>query len=500
MRLPNPPAAAAAGALFVLALGAPGARGQDVRPDTLASVVGRSLQELVAALPGQPVTLRQVVSTALERSLDLEVARTQRHLADATLQTERGIFDPSLVAGWAETRDPNASGRSGTWSAGLAQALPWGTELGVALQGARTPAAGGAPTGHAADLALSLRPPLLEGLGTLGAGVPAAREGRRAAAAELARAQESAVAGVELAFWDLGEAEATQAVLQRSFEIAEALLFRNRQLADRQLVPEVDVITAQSGVALRRAGLISARQAREDAAERVIYLAWGAGASEQLAATTGPLTPAAAPTFAALPGAVDPRALEEDALAARQDAAAAAAYLAGAEALQGQARRAVLPSLTLEGGLTSTSSGSSFGGSLEGLDRRPTWSLGLAFSQPLLNRRDRGAGLSADLAVELRRLGLAVVENQVRQEVRSAARALAAGRQRLAAAEEAASLARAQLEAERRRLELGLGDSFRLLETEENAVQAELEDVRARYDLARALTLYRLAMGTVLEG
>ena len=109
-------------------------------------------------------------------------------------------------------------------------------------------------------------------------------------------------------------------------------------------------------------------------------------------------------------------------------------------------------------------------------------------------------GLGADLAVELRRIELALAENQVRLEVRAAARALEAGQERLAAASEAASLARAQLEAERQRLDLGLGDSFRLLETEENAVQAELEEVRARYDLARAASFYRLATGTVLSG
>ena len=69
--------------------------------------------------------------------------------------------------------------------------------------------------------------------------------------------------------------------------------------------------------------------------------------------------------------------------------------------------------------------------------------------------------------------------------------------ERRAAGDEAARLAAAQLVAERQRLDLGLGDSFRLLETEENAVQAELESVRSRYDLARATTRLRLARGEI---
>jgi outer membrane protein TolC len=121
----------------------------------------------------------------------------------------------------------------------------------------------------------------------------------------------------------------------------------------------------------------------------------------------------------------------------------------------------------------------------------------LAFSQPLGNRRDRGRDQVGELLRELRQLDVVLTENAVRREVREAVRGIRAGIERVEAAEEAASLASAQLEAERGRLDLGLGDSFRLLETEENAVQAELESVRARYDLARAGTLYRLASGEV---
>ena len=72
------------------------------------------------------------------------------------------------------------------------------------------------------------------------------------------------------------------------------------------------------------------------------------------------------------------------------------------------------------------------------------------------------------------------------------------GVERLAVADQAASLAWDQLIAERRRLELGLGDAFRLLLTEENAVQAQLEAVRARYDLARARARYNFAIGATV--
>jgi outer membrane protein TolC len=224
-----------------------------------------------------------------------------------------------------------------------------------------------------------------------------------------------------------------------------------------------------------------------------VFLVWGEAAASELdhddrTLKTVPTEPSSVEVFP-LPEA---QAL---ALERRRDLAAARAELRGAEVAAEEARNARRPLLALDGGLRTGGSESSLRGSLGALDQGSSWSLGLSFSQPLGNRRDGGLDRMAALTRELRRLELVLVENIVRQDVRSAVRAITAGRERLEAAEQAADLARAQLEAERRRLDLGLGDSFRLLETEENAVQAELEAVRSRYDLARALTRYRLALG-----
>jgi outer membrane protein TolC len=97
------------------------------------------------------------------------------------------------------------------------------------------------------------------------------------------------------------------------------------------------------------------------------------------------------------------------------------------------------------------------------------------------------------------RLDLVARENSVRQEVRRAIRAINASRERLVAAEQAADLARRQLKAEEKRLELGIGDSFRILETEENTAQAEVVAVRVRFALTRAITSYNLALGRIAK-
>lgn len=461
-------------------------------PDSVAET-GRSLEELVAELPGRAVALEELLGVAMERNLSLEASRVRRRLAGAEVTVERGLFDPglSLVADLVRSR--GLAEETGNYVARLDQVLPWGTEIGVDLTGSRYPTATGPGVRYDADVGVSLRHPLLEGFLARDAELEVARRLDRASIHHLARAIESVTADVELAYWNLAEAEAIQAVRRRSHQIAEALLFRNRQLAERELVAEVDVITARSGVALRRASLVDARRARIDAAEALGFLVWGTEAVDELASDSLPLKTVPLELQVPTPGArpqVEARALE-----ARRDLAAARFELEGAREAARSAQNGLLPFLALDGSVRSGGTESSLSGSLGALDEGASWSLGLTFAQPLGNHQDRGIDRIADLTVELRSLELRIVENLVRQDVRVSVRGILAGQERSEAAREAAELARAQLEAERGRLDLGLGDSFRLLETEENAVQAELESVRARYDLARAVTRYRLAVG-----
>lgn len=71
------------------------------RPDTLALVAGRTLDTLVAELPGRVVSLDHLVSVAMDRNLTVEGARAQRQLAEAGVRVQQGTFDPTLSLGVA---------------------------------------------------------------------------------------------------------------------------------------------------------------------------------------------------------------------------------------------------------------------------------------------------------------------------------------------------------------------------------------------------------------
>ena len=115
------------------------------------------------------------------------------------------------------------------------------------------------------------------------------------------------------------------------------------------------------------------------------------------------------------------------------------------------------------------------------------------------NQTERGQYKQALWQREQQRLLYQTRENVVRQQMRAAVRAVHSARARLAQAKQAESFATRQLTAERKRLDLGLGDSFRVLQTEETVAQAELISVRAQFDLERAMAQYYLALGQLAE-
>jgi outer membrane protein TolC len=460
-----------------------------------------ALAPLLEALPGRPVALDSLVRAARRSNLEMIVSRAGVSELEARLMESQGLFDPELLLS-SDLRKPGetAAVGFGGYGLGVTQRFGLGTEVTLRVAAERmAPLAGSDELSwFSSVLDFSLMQPLLEGAGQADVGVNVARAERDAQASVGRRTEELVVAETELRYLDLSESEALEAVLQKSLEVAEALLFRNEELARRDLVAQIDVVTARSGAALRRAALLDAQRVRRDASDAIAFSVWGEEATRMLAADTLPLKTIDDLVLTDAVGATSSAEIEE-ATRRRLDVVAARQRLEGLEEVERASSVAVRPRLDL---VTRVVTGGG-AGTLEGanrlLDQGASWQLGLQLRQPLRNRVDRGRLRGAASAVTGGAAALAAVENRVREEVRSADRAVEWGRLRLEQARLAAELAGLQLRGEEQRLELGLGDSFRLLLTEERTADAELEMVRAEHELARALVRLRLATGRTLE-
>lgn len=465
-------------------------------------ISGRVKSLVLTDTTGEALTLDEALGIAVLRNLTLLSGRLDPTTAQANLDLARAGYDPTLSFSaeheWSKTAQsasPSAllwQATNTTYTAGVGQTLPAGTQYDLSLSGTRT-ASDLASTRHGADLVLSVTQPLFKGRGRDAgyATVTAAEQSLIASRKQTERLLNTTMADVEEAYWSLARAEEAERVAQASLTLAESILARNEQLLAQQLTSAVEVLTARSGVASRRTALIAARMNRLGEAENLLFAVFGEEVAKRrkLPRTVTP------PPTVAMPG--DPVVLEQQALARREDVVAARAGLEAARLSLGSAANGLLPDIDLTGSVGTGGTAGAFGDHYSDLmsNEEPSWSVGAVMTVPLGKREDKARHSSAQAAYERSRLALASTENAVRKEVRDAYRAVVLGRQKLEAAVLARQLAEERLVAEERRFEFGLGDTMRVLDNEVTAAAAFLAEVQAQFDLATAAVQLRTALG-----
>ncbi len=345
-------------------------------------------------------------------------------------------------------------------------------------------------------LSLTLRQPLLRGAGSRYAGAPVdlARLASMSAAERLERTVEQTIAAVESAYWSLGLFEAIERLSRDSLLRTEELLNRNERMRSLGLVADVDLITSRRGVQVRRTSLTEATRRRRDAAEQLLLFVYGEKA-DAMAGRVDALATEPPPDAPSRPLA--PEDLDALATSLRSDVRASQHDLEQSVLSEKVARNALLPDLSLAGSLAAETQAADsfrlFSNARAGdLDRRD-WRVGFTFSFPLANREARAALERSAWDAQGSALALASTRANVRSEVRMAARAVEAGTLRLEQAQLSLDLARQQYEAGQKQLQLGLVDSFRLLQMEDDVTSAELVLVQVLYERAQAVTSFELA-------
>lgn len=128
-----------------------------------------------------------------------------------------------------------------------------------------------------------------------------------------------------------------------------------------------------------------------------------------------------------------------------------------------------------------------------------TWGVGLAFEMPLENRAAEAAHVAAKLAARRARLSLLQLENQIVFEVREAVRQIETNLKRIKTTEAATRLAEEQLDAEEKKLEVGLSTNFQVLDFQQQLSASRLSGINARTEYARGLVNLYVRTGTMLD-
>ena len=300
-------------------------------------------------------------------------------------------------------------------------------------------------------------------------------------------------------------------VAEESLTLAQDLDGRNRIQVEVGTLAPIELVQSEATIALRQEDIISAEARLRDSVDELLRLLNLPNAMAE-GLDVVPLTE---PVTEALD--IDLEAAIATARAERPELAAQQLAVQQLEVDAKVARNQTLPRADVTAGYGSQ--GIAGRGTILGPDGTPTvldsdltdafsdvvsrestgWSIGVSFAYPIQNRSARAQKAIADLTLDQGRAQYSQLELQVITEVRSAARAVRTAAQQIESARATRNLQERNLDAEQKRYENGMSDSFRIAEIQNDVTEARSREVTSVTNYSKALVAYRQSIGRLLE-
>jgi outer membrane protein TolC len=502
------------------------------------------------------MSLQSALEQALERNLDIAVARIAPRSQEQNVVINQAVFDHyiesslshsereeeptssfSLLSSKADQAsvsyvDPLMIG--GQWSAevshrDVSQEFPPDPQGVFDL----------VPDTFTSSVTLSYSQPLLRnfGLSINKTAINQARNSLQISEAQFEDRVMEIVQQVEAAYWSLVGAIRQREVAERSLELAEDFLRQTRIKVDVGTLPPIEITTAEAELASRQEGLIVAEnnvRNREDELQALMRVPKDSPAWDR------PIEPLDRPTMVKME--LDAKEAVEEALRRRFPVRQAKLEMKNAELAERFRRNQLEWDLRVNANYTTTGNSFEFvpttttgqtldffgpdGQFLTGDEQVVTfqreelvredgtrgdsfaeitdfdntnWSVGFSLTIPLGNRDARARHVQSRLALEESALRLDQARQALRVDVRSAVREVETAMRRVESARANVELQRKVMEAERKRYENGLSTSFRVLEFQRDFLEAQSNEITALIDYNQALSALSRVKGTLLD-
>jgi outer membrane protein TolC len=483
-----------------------------------------------AAPPAQPglssgayreLRLEEAVSLALEKNLDIQVAKLEPQSVDFLVAGVQNQFNPILASTVGQrdlfqlpTRTINGGSRvsqaTTTYNASISQEVKWfGGQYSLSWSNQRVASTDALATRnplYTTGLVASYTQPLIRGFK-----IDNLRQQlsinliNREISEESARATVTqTLANVRNAYWDLVFAQSAVEVALRATELADKLVEDNQARVEVGTLAPLDIVQAQAEAATRRQNLAAA-EAAASTAELALKRYLVSGTDDPLWRQT--IRPVDLPQLS--PAPTDVEGAVRSALAQRTDlinlrkniesndvniryfknqsqpaldltTSYGAQGLGGPELVrQGSGLDAPVGSIR-PGGYTDAL------GLLRGLDY-PNWNFAVTLSYPVLASQATAQHARARLQRNQNLTRIRALEVQVAAEVANAALTVQSNLKRVEAATAARELAQKRLEAEQSKFDVGMTTNFFVVQAQRDLRDAANTELRALADYRKSL-------------
>jgi len=463
----------------------------------------------------KPFTLEDAVGLALRKNFDLQVQAYTVENAKDTIVVQEAAFDPTINASLRRNLSQAASNTSVLDGAQREGARNDGTTMSVGAALPRIPLTNGSVSvstnlsrsatnstnalvnpsfGH--GVSATLNQPLLNGAGRhqATAALQRAKLGLNIATINYKSRVLSVIADTEVAYYNLVAARETLRIRQLTFQSSQRLLDENSARRTTGVATDLDVLSAEVGVATSRRNIILAEQSVRDAEDRLLNLINVPDFEQRVGPVAFNEYREGPPSFAA----AYKRAREyyPDTLSVEEAIKQLQIDLE-------TARRNQLPDLDLTAslGYTARATSANYQQAIANLpnDHGNNWSVGLNYSMPWGRHAEKARYRTAQTNLASRKLQLEQLEQSLLVNVRTSVRAVET---QLAAVEIAAKgteLAARQYDQQKARYDAGLSTSRLVLLAQDDLENARFSELSARVSLRRAVAELNRLDGSSLD-
>ncbi len=486
-----------------------------------------------------PLTLREATAFALQGNLEIQIAGLNPPIRAAQITEREGIFDLTTratlratdtrtlettttflnrVNGQLVGQDDSQEQRLGV---GVSQLTPYGGTYDVELSethletSRRTTASElkSAREGRALAFPYPFRPrsefytsdatlratqPLLKNFGSevTKTQILIAQNNLTISKEDFRRQIIAITSRVQQAYWDLVFRRQDLEVQKQQLVLAQQLLDQIRKQVTVGTLAPLDVLQAETNISRTEERILvteNALRAAEDRLKRVMNFSLIGERADVV------ISPADPPTY------TDP-ALDQDeqirqALEQRTDLIQAKLTLENQHIGLVFDKNQALPTLDLEATLRLNGIDNRFGGSFEEIEptKRYSWGVGVTFRYPLQNRQAKSRVQQSQLAIRQQMVRIKDLEENIIADVRTSFRDVLTNAQRVQSSRISSRLAQKQLEAEEKKLQVGLATVFTTLQFQDVLSQQRSNEINAITEYLKALVRLEESKNTLLQ-
>jgi len=478
------------------------------------------------------LSLEDCILKAMENNLNVAVEVLNPELADISVSRAMENFLPSLSFGYSlqNTSSPSISFIEGEekitaeysdYSASIFQRIPTGGEFSISLDSYKNESNQkflSVNPRYSSTLRFNFTQPLLKNFGfkISRKEIIIAKNNRDISESQLEGVLMDTIYNVESAYWNFVYSIENLKAKRQSLKLAQDLLAKNKREVDVGILAPIEILSAQTEVASREADILQAEamvKNNEDLLKTIINLA----AEEK--GVEADIIPVDKPAFDKKEVNLDDALLT--ALENRPDLRANRFDVKNKEIDLSYARNQLLPDLSVLASYWSPGvSGTQIiydisdpfgppidtipGGSSDALKdafglKYKNWYVGLTLSIPLNSVLSRAEYAQARVNLDQALFRLKNQEQQVFLEIKNAVRGVQTDYKRVHAYRIARELAEKKLEAEEKKLKVGLTTNYVVLQYQRDLADAHSAELQAIIDYNLSLARLDKALGTTLK-